>query len=126
MTRLIDADALKKVLIEEYEAREHYSGEIMLKVIDNAPTVIPDNDIFEWCTDCKEYDQEKHCCHRWSSKIRETAEEIKQCKLEELRPQGRWISDYRTCKCSVCNFTTVIDTYNFCPNCGADMRGKEE
>ena len=39
MTRLIDADALKKTLCEEYEAREHYSGEIMLKAIDNAPTI---------------------------------------------------------------------------------------
>lgn len=39
------------------------------------------------------------------------------------RPQGDWIHDYRTNSCSVCNFTTVIDTYNFCPICGADMRG---
>ena len=45
----------------------------------------------------------------------------------EERPQGKWISDYRSCKCSFCNFTTVIDTYNYCPNCGADMRkGSEE
>ena len=26
---------------------------------------------FEWCTDCKEYDQEKHCCHRWTKVIRQ-------------------------------------------------------
>jgi len=39
MTRLIDADKLKKVLCEEYEAREHYIGEKMLEAIDNAPTV---------------------------------------------------------------------------------------
>ena len=31
---------------------------------------------FEWCTDCKEYDQEAHCCHRWSKMIRKTAEEM--------------------------------------------------
>jgi len=41
--------------------------------------------------------------------------------LVHERPRGEWIYDYRTCKCSVCNFTTVIDTYNFCPNCGAQM-----
>lgn len=41
--RLINADALKEVLINEYEAREHYIGEIMLKVIDNAPTISVDN-----------------------------------------------------------------------------------
>ena len=33
---------------------------------------------FEWCTDCREYDQEKHCCHRWSKVIRNTVEDIKQ------------------------------------------------
>ena len=31
---------------------------------------------FEWCTDCKEYDQEAHCCHRWSKMIRKTVEEM--------------------------------------------------
>jgi len=33
---------------------------------------------FEWCTDCKEYDQEKHCCHRYSKVIRDTVAEIRQ------------------------------------------------
>lgn len=33
---------------------------------------------FEWCTDCKEYDQEQHCCHRWTKNIMETIEEIKE------------------------------------------------
>ena len=33
---------------------------------------------FEWCDTCKEYDQENHCCHRWSKVIRNTVEEMKQ------------------------------------------------
>ena len=33
---------------------------------------------FKWCETCKEYDQEKHCCHRWSKVIRDTVEEMKQ------------------------------------------------
>lgn len=33
---------------------------------------------FKWCTGCREYDQEKHCCHRWSKVIRDTVEEMKQ------------------------------------------------
>lgn len=37
---------------------------------------------FKWCTDCKEYDQEKHCCHRWSKVIRNTVEEMKQEYIE--------------------------------------------
>ena len=27
---------------------------------------------FEWCHDCKEYDKDAHCCHRWSKVIRTT------------------------------------------------------
>lgn len=37
---------------------------------------------YQWCTDCKEYDQEKHCCHRWSKVIRDTVEEMKQEYIE--------------------------------------------
>ena len=32
---------------------------------------------FEWCRDCKEYDQEAHCCHRWTKVIRQTVEELR-------------------------------------------------
>ena len=40
---------------------------------------------------------------------------------------GRWVdTDYKPdiyCKCSVCGRRTyVYDDYNYCPNCGADMR----
>ena len=135
MTRLIDADALK----EELNKKEVVGRFNTLLLIDNAPTVVPDNDIFEWCTDCKEYDQEKHCCPRWSSKIREAVEEIKQCKLDELRPKGEWIETNSYDENIICSFCkTEFDgdiklvcggeNPNFCPNCGADMRkgGKEE
>ena len=37
----------------------------------------------EWCTDCKEYDQERHCCPRFNRVIRET--------VEELKAEHRWI-----------------------------------
>ena len=41
---LISREALRKTLCEEYEAKDHYIGEIMLKAIDNAPTVeVPEN-----------------------------------------------------------------------------------
>ena len=37
---------------------------------------------FEWCDTCKEYDQDEHCCHRWSKAIRDTIEEMKQEYIE--------------------------------------------
>ena len=36
---------------------------------------------FEFCArgeqPCKEYDQEKHCCHRWTKVIRQSVDEVK-------------------------------------------------
>ena len=29
-------------------------------------------DTYEWCTDCKEYDHNRHCCPRWNRVIRQT------------------------------------------------------
>lgn len=104
--RIIDADELKKVLCEEYEAREHYIGEKMLQAIDNAPTV-------------EAY----------------TIEDVRDLiGLLEKRPQGQW---YYNCQngwhCSICHeivkdMPTVMGkaNFDFCPHCGADMRGKEE
>ena len=37
----------------------------------------------EWCHDCKEYDQEHHCCPRWNRVIK-TA-------LADVQPEQRWI-----------------------------------
>ena len=46
------------------------------------------------------------------------------------RPQGQWIEMYRNgfgniiCMCSKCNFHTTKS--NFCPNCGARMKGADD
>jgi hypothetical protein len=42
------------------------------------PAAQPEPEEFEWCNGCKEYDQEKHCCHRWTKVIRKTVAELKQ------------------------------------------------
>ena len=47
--------------------------------------------------------------------------------LKGKRPKGEWIkhSTYKDVLiCSKCNHGSnqVYDTFNFCPNCGADMR----
>ena len=51
--------------------------------------------------------------------------------LDDLRPKGRWnplpeddreqmIGD----QCSLCGYEHFGSRFNFCPNCGADMRGE--
>lgn len=65
-------------------ATRNENGELIaLGAIEELPSVAPQEpQSFKWCTDCKEYDQEKHCCHRWSKVIRDTIEEMKQEYIE--------------------------------------------
>lgn len=42
---------------------------------------------FQWCTDCKEYDQENHCCHRFSKVIRESLNEHTDAVLEDIKAE---------------------------------------
>lgn len=51
----------------------------------------------------------------------------------EERKKGKWIIDGECVDCSVCRhdkwsrvpFEDLVKRFNFCPNCGADMRGEE-
>ena len=51
----------------------------------------------------------------------------------DIRPQGEWIIDGHHIRCNKCN-EYICNTdregnkipNNFCPNCGADMRGNQE
>ena len=60
----------------------------------------------------------------------------KLCDLPSVKPRkGKWLKAYGDHEafgirpfyryCSECNEATVFP-YNFCPNCGADMRGEQE
>ena len=40
----------------------------------------------EWCLDCKEYDKEQHCCHRFTKVIRQAVEDHRR-----EWPDGKWI-----------------------------------
>ena len=56
-------------------------------ILYDVPSAEPEPEEFEWCSrgesPCKEYDQEKHCCHRWTKVIRQT--------VEEMKTNWRWI-----------------------------------
>lgn len=77
---------------------------------------------FEWCHDCKEYDQKEHCCHRWTKVIRDTVDELE----KDRRPHGKWKKVGTSVMCSICEHgwgkghaPKDLKDYNFCPNCGA-------
>jgi hypothetical protein len=89
----------------------------------NAKPVQPKYNTSEWCTDCREYDQEKHCCPRFNRVIRNAVEEVKKPKT------GHWIIKphvYGVTYCSECDFELKIDNTNYCPNCGAKMVEPQE
>ena len=42
---------------------------------------------YEWCKGCKEYDTENHCCHRYSSFIRESLQDNINAVLEDIKAE---------------------------------------
>ena len=96
MSRLIDADAFKKKIRKDYHPMDEIPFFDVMHLISNAPTI-------------------------------------------EERPKGMWIGDtdyesyqgcYEAYKCNRCGYSIHWREYydsdvpkNFCPDCGADMRG---
>lgn len=113
----IDAvtEMLKGVFVEYKDVAEKSIGKV--------PSAQPEID--EWCTDCREYDHEKHCCPRYNRVIREALPE---------RKTGRWEKVYGdhiraghrpwTVCCSECGM--IGGGTRYCPNCGARMDNDAE
>ena len=102
--RLIDADALKKA----FKVEELYWGKRIINEIDNNPTV--------------EFTEEQAI-----DKLHETGWLIRHDKEMTERPQGEWITHQTGYliweECNQCHAQVGTVGMNFCPNCGADMRG---
>ena len=108
---------------------EAFKGDIR-GLISELPSAQPEYRLDEWCTDCKEYDHERHCCPRWNHVIRTTLQDA-----QPERKEGHWIRKSTwmwTCSCcgkdDAYAYTaddafepTVLQDF-FCPNCGAYMR----
>ena len=45
--------------------------------------------------------------------------------VQPERPKGKWSDGYRWQRCSLCK-QTGRKSWNYCPTCGADMRGEQE
>lgn len=46
-------------------------------------------------------------------------------KYEPERKKGKWIDGGGTIACSVCHIIWLYRRTNYCPNCGANMKGEE-
>lgn len=50
----------------------------------DCPLVEVKDEEFEWCTDCKEYDHDRHCCSRFSRVINTTLQDIRVAVVEDI------------------------------------------
>lgn len=60
---------------------------------------------------------------------------IEECEdVDPERKKGKWIictegieeTFHTGCRCSVCNYWKPMGIWNYCPNCGAEMKGEGE
>lgn len=126
--RLIDPIELKRAIAVTYMIGDAKTIE---ELIDEQPDAQPPTD--EWCTDCKEYDSEKHCCPRWNRVIRQT--------LADAQPEpqrGNWLMRDGRVICSNCenvpynkieydgtvvyHIPKIAEAMKYCPICGARMK----
>lgn len=69
----------------EYNRMYKHDGMNVGMMYDAIHNATPLDEEFEWCHDCKEYDTEKHCCHRWTKVIRNTLKDNINSVLEEIK-----------------------------------------
>ena len=85
----------------------------LIKLINEIPP--KESETFEWCTDCKEYDQEAHCCHRYSKVIRNAVDEMQIVHCIECR-YSEYDSYYNDRYCHYDGKAELVDDYHFCRN----------
>lgn len=127
---LIDRKIAVQGVRELFSMGDCYCDELsIVGMLNGLPSAEPEEEVFEWCHDCKEYDQEKHCCHRWTKVIRQTVEEMRSQQSE--RKKGEW-TEYKKSFGVYgqiyyqhdCCPNLYESPYHFCPNCGAEMESK--
>lgn len=118
--RLIDADELKKSLSDKdnitwtHEYGDAIPLEWIMSTIDNAPTV-----------------------DLWQMRQEATENALKKAEVLYGRPKGEWIEEnsetgalgikYTWFRCNQCGWkNSLVIPRNFCPNCGAKMKGGAE
>ena len=108
------------------EAEEELDA--VVTTVREIPSAEPEPEEFEWCHDCKEYDQEKHCCHRWTKVIRQTVEEVKRQyaleyqKIIHCEDCKFYTPMNRKLKTGICSLTMHhLGDEGFCSD--AEMRG---
>ena len=83
-----------------------------------------DRKLDEWCTDCKEYDHEKQCYHRWNRVIKNVVDEVRE-KYDERTAKVETVEKPNVYKCGECgqyfHSTAWGSPVEYCSRCGARL-----
>ena len=95
MSDLISRKAAIDAIMGEYP-EVHYR-DWYASIIKELPSAQPEYRMDEWCTDCKEYDHERHCCPRFNHVIRTTLQEVQAEQPEIVRCKDckHWVNHKR-------------------------------
>ena len=94
-----------------YTAEQLNMWGLFTQMIKEMPSA--ESESFEWCTDCKEYDQEAHCCHRFSKMIRKAVDEMRIVHCIDCQ-HSEYDSVYGERWCHYNGKAEVVDDYHFC------------
>ena len=109
MDRHISSDSVKAIL-NNYGLPYHVYPK-MWDEINKLPSA--EEESFEWCTDCKEYDQEQHCCHRYSKVIRQAFKEMRVVHCIDCQ-HSEYDEVYKERWCHYNGKAEVVDDYHYC------------
>ena len=105
----------KQKAVDEIARWTGYLDDDMIRRIQMGLKRLPssEEESFEWCDTCKEYDQEKHCCHRWTKVIRNTVEELRVVRCKDCK-YAEYMDDVQSLWCTECGNGRTVAPYDFC------------
>lgn len=103
---------------ENYDSETFYKREAVSEAIKSVKEVEDHHETFEWCSDCKEYDREHHCCHRWSKQIKKAIVDVKEYHDDMLKAIAKKLNEYNNfgsdCeRCVAIRFCENMDVNQF-------------
>jgi hypothetical protein len=110
----VAGDGIEEDLNKLYERRMSdcpLAEVLLINDIKKLPSA--EEESFEWCTDCKEYDQEAHCCHRWSKMIRKTVDEMQVVRCKDCI-YADYMDDVKALWCSEGGRGKTVAPNDFC------------
>ena len=114
---LIRRSALKEAIKDHFDNLDAYFPYTFIKEVDNAPTVEPFEPDYVGAERLKARQRGYEQGYHFGMEIGKT--------LNPKIKQGTWKLDNIGVYCSECEMHPDYSS-NFCPNCGADMRGGKE